>query len=57
MKILKVGIAGYGIVGKRRHHYINQHPNLKVVTVCDKAFKESVSQKKGSLFIQLQRNY
>ncbi|HQT58851.1 MAG TPA: Gfo/Idh/MocA family oxidoreductase [Daejeonella sp.] len=35
---MKVGIAGYGIVGKRRHHFIDQHPNLEVVAVCDQIF-------------------
>ncbi len=35
MAILKVGIAGYGIVGKRRHQYIDAHPGLKVTAVCD----------------------
>lgn len=35
-KSLKVGIAGYGIVGKRRHHYIDQHPNMTVVAACDR---------------------
>ena len=38
MNKLKVGIAGYGIVGQRRHIYINQHPNLEVVAVCDQNF-------------------
>jgi len=38
-KMLKVGIAGYGVVGKRRHHYINQHPNMAVVSVCDRIDK------------------
>lgn len=33
---LRVGIAGYGVVGKRRHHFIDKHPNLKVVAVCDR---------------------
>jgi predicted dehydrogenase len=37
MKIFKVGIAGYGIVGKRRHQYINEHPNLCVTAVCDQS--------------------
>ena len=32
---LRVGIAGYGVVGKRRRSYIDQHPNLKTVAVCD----------------------
>jgi predicted dehydrogenase len=33
-----VGIAGYGIVGKRRHHFIDQTPHFKTVAVCDKTF-------------------
>lgn len=37
MKIFKVGIAGYGIVGKRRHQYISEHPNLCVTAVCDQS--------------------
>ncbi len=37
MKIYKVGIAGYGIVGKRRHQYINEHSNLRVTAVCDQS--------------------
>ena len=36
---MKVGIAGYGIVGKRRHHFIDQHHNLEVVAVCDQVFE------------------
>lgn len=36
MNQLKVGIAGYGIVGKRRKLCADKHPNLKVVAVCDK---------------------
>ncbi len=38
MNILKVGIAGFGIVGKRRFEYIKSHPNLEVVAVCDQSF-------------------
>lgn len=38
MKKLKVGIAGYGVVGKRRHDFINLNPNLEVVGVCDKSY-------------------
>ncbi len=37
-KKLKVGIAGYGVVGKRRHHFIDLNPFLKVIAVCDKTF-------------------
>lgn len=44
-KLFKVGIAGYGVVGKRRHQFINQHPNLRVVAVCDRNFtKPGVTQ-------------
>ena len=40
MKKLRVAIAGYGVVGKRRHFYINQHPKMKVIAVCDRLFKK-----------------
>lgn len=40
-KILKVGISGYGIVGKRRRHFIDLHKNLKTVAVCDRSFSQS----------------
>lgn len=42
---LKVGIAGYGVVGKLRRQYIDQHPELQTVAVCDKNIK-----KKGEVF-------
>ena len=35
---LKVGIAGYGVVGKRRRHFIDRHPRLETVAVCDRTF-------------------
>ncbi|MBI1202274.1 MAG: gfo/Idh/MocA family oxidoreductase [Rhodopseudomonas sp.] len=35
---LRVGIAGYGVVGKRRRHFIDLHPELKTVAVCDRTF-------------------
>ena len=37
-KVLKVGIAGYGVVGKRRGDCVERHPNLKLVAVCDRVF-------------------
>lgn len=40
-KILNVGIAGYGVVGRRRHQIIDQHPNLRTIAICDQNFKES----------------
>jgi len=39
MSVLKVGIAGYGIVGKRRRKCVDKHPNLKLVAVCDRTFE------------------
>ena len=38
MEALKVGIAGYGVVGKRRSECIDRHPDLEVVAVCDRSF-------------------
>lgn len=35
---LKVGIAGFGVVGKRRKDCVDRHPNLEVVAVCDRSF-------------------
>lgn len=37
---LRVGIAGYGVVGKRRREFIDKNPNLQTVAVCDKNFKK-----------------
>ena len=33
MSKLRVGIAGYGIVGKRRRHFIDVHPAFLTVAV------------------------
>ncbi len=37
-KKLRVGIAGYGVVGKRRRQFIDAHPHLETVGVCDQVF-------------------
>ena len=47
MEKLKVGIAGYGVVGKRRHQFIDTHPNLKVVAVCDQSYTSSNQNEQG----------
>jgi predicted dehydrogenase len=39
-KRLNVGIAGYGTVGKIRHHFIESHPSLNMIAVCDQSFSE-----------------
>lgn len=35
---LRVAIAGYGVVGKRRRKVIDLHPQLQTVAVCDRVF-------------------
>jgi predicted dehydrogenase len=37
--MLKVGIAGFGVVGKKRKDCVNKHSKLSLVAVCDKNFK------------------
>jgi predicted dehydrogenase len=40
MSELRVGIAGFGVVGKRRRNCIARHPRLRVVAVCDRTFAD-----------------
>lgn len=40
MAELKVGIAGYGVVGKRRKACVDRNPHMQVVAVCDRLFEE-----------------
>jgi predicted dehydrogenase len=44
---LRVGIAGYGMVGKVRRRVIDLHPKMKVVAVCDQSFPELVVETDG----------
>lgn len=53
-KILRVGIAGYGTVGKIRHQFIDQHPHMKVTAICDQNF--TTFSKKSSMVCHL-NNY
>ncbi|MBT5014488.1 MAG: gfo/Idh/MocA family oxidoreductase, partial [Rhodospirillaceae bacterium] len=39
-KKLRIGIAGHGVVGQRRHHFIDAHPDLDVAAVCDRTYAE-----------------
>lgn len=39
MNQLKVGIAGYGIVGKRRRLCVERNPNMRLVAICDRVFE------------------
>jgi predicted dehydrogenase len=47
---LRVGIAGYGVVGKRRRHFIDQHPNFQTVAVCDRDFETTGALDDGVAF-------
>lgn len=40
MSKLKVGIAGYGIVGKRRRVCVDSNSNMELVAVCDRTFDD-----------------
>jgi len=44
---LKVGIAGYGVVGKRRRHFIDKRPDLRTVAVCDRLFESDGTLEDG----------
>jgi predicted dehydrogenase len=37
--MLKVGIAGFGIVGKRRFHFINENQYMCVTAICEQNFQ------------------
>lgn len=39
MSSVKVGIAGFGVVGRRRKDCIERHPHMQVMAVCDQAFE------------------
>ena len=50
-EILNVGIAGYGVVGKRRRQFIDRYPQLKTVAVCDQKFLKSGVMPDGVRFM------
>ena len=39
---LKVGIAGYGVVGKRRHQCLEKNSLVEVIAVCDQVFSNDM---------------
>jgi predicted dehydrogenase len=49
-KKLSVGIAGHGVVGKRRHKFIDNHPHLKVIAICDQTFNGKGTDANGVNF-------
>lgn len=49
-KILNVGIAGYGVVGRRRREFIDKHPSMRTVAVCDRTLNGSGTLPDGTTF-------
>lgn len=47
MNKLKVGIAGYGVVGRKRYQFINEHPDLQVTALCEQHFTENQAELPG----------
>ena len=52
MSQLKVGIAGYGVVGKRRKDCVDRNPHMQVVAVCDRFFDSDGSFDDGIRYYQ-----
>jgi predicted dehydrogenase len=44
---LKVGIAGYGVVGQRRRYYIDKHPSFRTVAICDVTLDDLIKEDEG----------
>ena len=55
-KILRVGIAGFGIVGKRRKFYIDKNPKFKVIAISDISFKKTIEKKKKIIYLKKYRD-
>lgn len=53
---LKVGIAGYGIVGKRRRLCVDKNPHMKCIAVCDQYFSENGKFDDGVKYYQHYEN-
>lgn len=49
---LKIGIAGFGVVGKRRKECIDRHPSLRVLAVCDRSFDKEGMLDNGIRYFQ-----
>jgi predicted dehydrogenase len=38
MSVMKVGLAGFGVVGRRRKECVDRNPHAKLIAVCDRTF-------------------
>jgi predicted dehydrogenase len=46
-EILRVGVAGYGSTGQIRRRYVDAHPRMRTVAVCDRTVVESGETRDG----------
>ena len=51
IKKLKVGIAGYGVVGKRRRVHIDENPNMQTICVSDITISDPVKLQDGVKYL------
>jgi len=51
-KNIKVIIAGYGVVGKKRHAALNRLDNIEVVAICDRTFQNVKTLKDNTIYFQ-----
>ena len=56
MTKLRVGIAGYGIVGKRRQACINLNPHIELIAVCDRSFGQNGVMEDGVRYYTTYQN-
>lgn len=52
MSFLKIGIAGFGVVGKRRKSCIEKLSTMRVVAVCDQLFENEGTLADGTLYFK-----
>lgn len=53
MNPLKIGLPGYGVVGKRRWRCVDQQPYMNLVAVYDPVFSNSGAMDDGVLLIDV----
>ena len=51
-EMLRIGVAGFGVVGKRRKVCIDNNANARVVAICDQSFSSPFSEEDGVYYFQ-----
>ncbi len=47
---LRVGVAGFGIVGRRRYNHIKQRADMRMIAICDKTFNRTGKLDDGTIY-------